>query len=266
MSSVLRLIEDAAGDFGAYAEELAETQGIFALPLVLPDGSVLPYRLQVTLTGTSVTVREATPHNLPAFCPQRHINRDGTFCLYWSENGSFAISSAESATQWWEIVWKYLTLQARAENKRRWPNTNEWAHGKAALHQKNAMAAAERLGPYFYAALDNSAISIELQPKRSSAQGPTLRVLVHGQHIYSIWLNSGKVVNRKQRCFCGSSGKKRPARLRSCQGHAKDAADLALRIKKWQEAESEFWESFKEEACCGTCDDCPLQEKLREEK
>ncbi|WP_352857672.1 E2 domain-containing protein [Mesorhizobium sp. M1163] len=24
-----------------------------------------------------------TPTLLPAFCPERHINADGSFCLYW---------------------------------------------------------------------------------------------------------------------------------------------------------------------------------------
>lgn len=261
MSKVLQLIASAAADFGAQTEEQSGSMGIFTLPLKLSDGSVLTYRLEVNVTDRGVTVREVTPHHLPSFCPPRHINPNGTFCLYWSEHGSYEVNSAEDATNWWAMLWKYLTLQARAEKKRRWPNNEEWAHGDAALHQQKAMAAAARLGPLFSSALDDLAIVVRRQPKRRTSQGPTLQVLVHGRHVYSVWLNSGKVVNRKQRCFCGSSGLKKPCRLRSCQGHAEDAAELALKLKSWQEAEIAFWDTFKDKNCCGTCDNCPLTKK-----
>lgn len=259
MSCALELIDVAASAFGARAEELHPEKGIFALPLVLPDGSVTHYRLEVVAKSRGVTVREVVPDHLPKFCPQRHINSDGTFCLFWAGAGSLEISSKEDATKWWGTVWKFLGLQARAIKKRRWPNNEEWAHGDAATHQHKAIEAASRLGSQFSLALAQSAISVEQKPKRRRSQGPTLQVLVNGCHVFSVWLNTGKVVNLKQRCFCGSSGLKRPARLRSCQHHAQDAAELALELKRWQVAEEAFWSAFKGQSCCGTCDCCALQ-------
>lgn len=261
MSRALQLIDVAASAFGAQAEELHAEKAIFALPLVLPDGSVTHYRLEVAAKASGASVREVVPDHLPKFCPQRHINSDGTFCLFWAGAGSLEICSTEDATRWWETVWKFLGLQARAAKKRRWPNNEEWAHGDAARHQHKAIEAAARLGSQFSLALAQSAISVEQKPKRRRSQGPTLQVLVHGRHVFSVWLNSGKVVNQKQRCFCGSAGLKRPSRLRSCQHHAQDAAELALELKRWQVAEESFWTSFKGQSCCGSCDSCALQTK-----
>lgn len=259
MSDVLRLIEAVAPDYRATAEELEGERALFTLQLTLADGTVLGYRLEVKVRGKSASVREVEPRHLPGFCPQRHINVDGTFCLYWTGAGSLDVTTADEARAWWETVWKYLTLQSRAEKKRRWPNNEEWAHGNAAAHQKNAIDAAARLGGKFSDALAAQAITIQVQPKRRTAQGPTLQVSVRGRYLYSVWLNSGKVVNRKQRCFCGASGKKTPLRLRACKRHAEDAADLALELKRWQEAEALFWQTFQGKRCCGTCDSCPLQ-------
>lgn len=264
MSSVLQLIDAVASEFGAQAEELHAEKGIFALPLTIPDGSVTHYRLEVVSEPQGASVREVVPTHLPGFCPQRHINSDGTFCLYWQGAGGLSISSKEDATRWWKTLWKFLGLQSRAAKKRRWPNNEQWAHGAAAAHQHKAIEAAARLGSRFSSALAQSAISIEEHPKRHRSQGPTLQVLVHGHHVFSVWLNTGKVVNQKQRCFCGSAGLKRPSRLRSCHHHAQDAAELALELKRWQVAEEAFWATFKGQNCCGTCDGCALQIKKQE--
>lgn len=261
MQPVLGLIEAASAEFGAHAEELFDKRGVFSLPLTLADGSVLQYKLEVLLNDRGVSVRELVPSQLPSFCPQRHINIDGTFCLYWSESGGLEISDAEGATRWWETVWKYLTLQARAERQRRWPNNEEWAHGSAALYQKRAIDAAARLGPIFVDALNDAAIQVRPAPKRVNSQGPTLQVFVRGRHLYSVWLASGKVVNRKQRCFCGVAGLRKPAKLRSCKRHAEDASELARNIRDWVDTDEAFWKIFTSADCCGSCDNCPLQEK-----
>ena len=43
------------------------------------------YRLRVDVVGDYAMVRELLPTLLPAYCPERHINIDGSFCLYWGE-------------------------------------------------------------------------------------------------------------------------------------------------------------------------------------
>lgn len=261
MSHVVDLLIEAASAFDAHAEKVFGDGAVFSLPLLLADGRVLSYKLEVRHTHKGVVARELEPEHLPAFCPQRHINGDGTFCLFWKESENVDIRDLGDAAKWWGILCNFLKLQARAAKKREWPNSNEWAHGNAARYQKFAIEAAAGLGPSFVSALEDKRITLRAQSSRHIAQGPTLQVLMREQHVYSVWLNSGKVVNRKQRCFCGASGAKQPAKLRSCSSHAEDAALLALSLRRWQEEEKSFWIGFKNRECCKTCDVCPLSVK-----
>lgn len=258
MSHVVDLLIEAAAEFDAHAEAVLVDGAVFSLPLLLADGQVLRYKLEVRHTPKGVVAREAVPAHLPAFCPQRHINGDGTFCLFWKESENVDVQDLGDAVNWWGILCGFLRLQKRAEKKRQWPNSNEWAHGNAARYQKLALEAAAGLGLSFVTALEDKQITLSAQPSRHIAQGPTLKVIIKGQHVYSTWLNSGKVVNRKQRCFCGNSAAKQPARIRSCGSHAEDAALLALSLKRWQEEEESFWRTFENRNCCRTCDVCPL--------
>lgn len=264
MSRVVDLLVEAASKFNAHVEKDIVNGAVFSLPLRLADGRLLNYKLEVRHTLKGVVAREVTPEHLPAFCPQRHINGDGTFCLFWKEAEDVDVDDLDDAIKWWGILFNFLRLQARAENRREWPNANEWAHGHAAEHQKLALTAAAGLGPSFVSALESKQITLRAQPTRHIAQGPALQVFVRGQHIYSVWLHSGRVVNRKQRCFCCLSGARRPARIRSCGRHAEDAALLALSLKRWQEEEESFWHAFKNRDCCRTCDVCPLKNEVNE--
>lgn len=196
--------------------------------------------------------KERQPINLPEFCPQRHINSDGSFCLYWREVSNLDISDEETAHAWWGILWKFLTLQARVKKARRWPNQNEWAHGAAAVHQYRAELAAHELGGEYVIALKERRLSV-VKKKR------VLQLLKDKNHLYSVWLDSKKVVNLKQRCLCGSTGKKGRKRLRRCGSHASDASHLAMALLLWEIEEKAFWHSFRDRQCCGTCDNCPLQ-------
>src|SRR6266699_4585688 len=94
-------------------------------------------------------VREASPTLLPAFCPERHINFDGGFCLYWAEVEPLTISDVEAAATWWMKVLTFLKRQQVAAARRQWPARSEArAHGPdAALQQVIVEWSADRLGP-----------------------------------------------------------------------------------------------------------------------
>lgn len=69
---------------------------------------------------------------LPAYCPERHVNPDGSFCLGLSAGD---IESADEATKWWEQLQEFLRCQAIARSRGKWPPGRELAHGDAALYQ-----------------------------------------------------------------------------------------------------------------------------------
>jgi hypothetical protein len=259
MPTPLELIISASREFQARVEHASETEALFDLALLLSDGRTVPYKIVVSVRGLNVSAKESVPQRLPAFCPELHINGDGSFCLYWAGYKSMEVVDLGIAVEWWGLLWKYLTLQERAKKLRKWPNTAEWAHGKAVTHQYMAIKASEGLGEKFSKALDESRLSVTWHRGSCFSQGPTLRLLLDGVPQYSVWTEINRVVNRKQRCFCGVSGLRRPKRLRTCGSHSLHAANLALALHRWAEEDKLFWKNISILTCCGTCDSCPLK-------
>lgn len=203
-----------------------------------------------------MSAREETPKNLPAFCPERHINPDGTFCLYFPGATQLDVVDEETATAWLEAVYKYLKLQDRARTKRAWPNREHWAHGDAAKHQAEAEAAASALGPRFSEALADGLLSIKgrwAQDKRH-----ILELWLDGSLLYSVWDVTQKVLRQKQQCFCDSSVLKTPKRLRRCGEHARQASALVISLRDWKKEEATLKTQLAGIKCCGTCDHCLL--------
>ncbi|MGI0738023.1 E2 domain-associated cysteine-rich protein [Pseudomonas aeruginosa] len=48
------------------------------------------------------------------------------------------------------------------------------------------------------------------------------------------------------------------AALRRCIDHARQASELALAMRDWEDEEKCYWDSMQGLTCCGTCDSCPL--------
>lgn len=255
MISAIDLIAHAAPNFGGVCTSALESSAILALPVQLVDGRIQHYRLLLRQNGEWVSAQEESPHHLPSFCPERHINYDGTFCLYYPAANRLTVTDESSAVAWLETVYKYLKLQERARMLRKWPNSDAWAHGGAANHQLRALTAAAALKGDIAAALAEN----ELQLKRRQSKGRgILEIRLRGAHFYSVWESHKRVINQKQRCFCGTSGPRRPKKLRRCGLHARQASELALALRDWQDEERRYWKSMQNQTCCGTCDSCPL--------
>lgn len=73
---------------------------------------------------------------LPSFCPERHINFDGSFCLQYGKRDALRPENGEDVSVLWHLIYGFLELQVKAEVLGRWPSSREWAHGDAASHQQ----------------------------------------------------------------------------------------------------------------------------------
>lgn len=223
---------------------------LVALRLQRNSGRIIPYHLRIEVYGDYVSVREEKPLRLPTFCPNRHINPGGGFCLGYSQAEPQRIDDEEGAVAWWRRVLKFLTLQEAARKLRRWPSTVEWAHGSAAMHQMRAEACAQALGPRFVEALGRRRLTV-LRRRNAPA---FLTLNEGGARLYSMWAETRRVATQRQRCFCGSG-----RALACCGDHAASAAGLVQAIADWESAEKRFWKSVREETCCGTMPDCPMK-------
>ncbi|MFC5565295.1 E2 domain-associated cysteine-rich protein [Rubellimicrobium aerolatum] len=228
----------------------------FILPVPRPGGTAPVYNIIAEIRGDVVAAREAEPVRLPAFCPERHINRDGSFCLGWDGADDLAVRDEETARAWWRRLFKFLSLQERAARRRRWPDRRAWPHGDAARHQLRAEMAAHRLGSPFTEDLAQE--RLEVIRKGRGAGGHGLRVQRDGRRLYSVWEGARRAVNLRQRCLCALGTGSSPAVLRGCGDHADAAVELAFALRDRDIAEQDFWAQLKGTTCCGTMDGCPL--------
>lgn len=87
------------------------------------DGQWSRYHVEVRDCGGSrLVVRESEPRRLPVFCPERHINPDGSFCLGWEPGVPRLPASPKEARAWWSVLRGYLRLQDAAATARVWPD------------------------------------------------------------------------------------------------------------------------------------------------
>jgi hypothetical protein len=255
-ADTLELLSGCLRAFGAVETGRSAAELRVSLPVLLSDGRSLVYRLTITVTGCLVSAGETVPARLPAFCPERHINQDGSFCLYWRAVDEIVLDGPGAARDWWETLLRFLQMQARAARLRRWPDRRARAHGAAAIHQLRAELAAERLGEPYVSDLAVGRLSVIAKGRGTERSG--VQLLRAGRRRYSVWVQPMRVVNLRRRCVCPAGSARRPAILRSCGDHADAAARLALELYEMEEQERRFWAAVKGSPCCGTIDGCPL--------
>ena len=231
----------------------------FRLTVTLLDGRQIERRVEVRLYGLEPTVREPSPHDLPAFCPERHVNEDGTFCLGWSEHEPKEIVDEASAILWWGKLIQFFRLQERATRHRRWPDRRAWAHGAAARFQKAAEESAAVLGPRFTTALEWGRLTLSKPVRRSARFRGAYSLLLDGVPVLRAWRDADQLVNMRQACACDARVGRKPVAMRGCADHAAQAVALVRALAGWRDAEQRFWASFAGKTCCGTLDDCPLK-------
>lgn len=206
-----------------------------------------------------VIARETLPSRLPAFCPERHINPDGTFCLGWPKRESLAVHDCETAYAWLETLCSFLALQERATDKGEWPERGDWAHGAAAQHQFAATMYARDLGCWLEAALAEGRITTER--RRSTKGTSSIIVRESGRRLYAVWERSGRIINPRRPCLCRSTSARRARVIAACGDHAQIAVRLALALDAWKRTEAHFWNTLQGYPCCGTMKNCPLNQE-----
>lgn len=246
-----------AGEYGATVEEADNTSAlVLASPWQPGGGAPVVFRLLVTSEGGRIRVREHddAPH-LPPACPQRHLNRDGAFCLGWGEEDPSFVRDAEDARAWWGNVVAFLDRQLYAESRRRWPRGEERAHGQAAEHEAEAEACAAKLGPGFLVDLRAGRMHLRRGHKRS------LVLERRGKRLFAMWEGAKAVMNLRAACPCSTNPRKLV--LKSCGDHAQVAHRLLQELAAKEEAEGRFIRDFAQHTrCCGTMDGCPLDRSL----
>lgn len=249
----LSFVDQQARPLGGSLIGKGAREAEFTLPVLMVDGQNKLYRLSVRATGNQLKVSESTSTHLPKSCPNRHINRDSTFCITWASQRPIAIVDAQSADHWWDTVYKFLQEQHRAGKLRRWPSKTDWAHGDAAQEQLRAEEAAATLGGRFLEDLRNGRLSVV-------KKGHFYRlVTTRGRWLYSVWIQFRRVATLRQYCFCDFGTTKRKV-LADCGDHANAAVDLVFGIIGRKLEEERFWKSLKGQPCCGSMDECPLRE------
>ena len=254
------LIAACLPDFGAEEIDRGAGRIRISLPVPLSDGRQPVFVLDVTVCGAAATACEAVPTHLPSSCPDRHINADGSFCLFWRAVDDIEITGSDTAREWMETLVRFLQLQFRAARLRRWPDGRGRAHSLAVVHQHRAEVAAARLGEPFTSYMLEGRLTISCNG--GSAEGTAIQVRKDGRRLFSVWERSCRVVNQRQPCLCPAGAGRRPVVLKSCGDHAAAAVDLAMELNKMEIAERRFWSSLMGSPCCKSMDTCPLARAL----
>ncbi|RWM12853.1 MAG: hypothetical protein EOR72_20235 [Mesorhizobium sp.] len=257
--SALALLAETARDNHSDLVSLSDNVAIFGVQPVNASGApATRFLIKVVDTGDKIVAKEAKTEHLPSFCPERHINFDGTFCLYWAEAEPHEITHAEAAGRWWGKLLIFLLRQRTAAALRSWPAKGEArAHGsEAARCQAAAEASATRLGWGFERVLKEGRLTTF---RRRLGGHDRLRLLLDGRRLLTVDMESGHVMTLRQRCKCDRGG---GLPMAACSDHAQVFADLAVALEGLRLAEAKFFDSFKDSSlkCCGTMDECPLRD------
>lgn len=260
MADALGLLQSVAPDYGA---TLVATYGggQAEITIIRPGGSRHTFQLAVAINGQHASVRELPDQNtLPTFCPDRHINLDGTFCLGWGEDNPSTIINIEAARRWWSAVSQFLARQVNAERRGVFPGGEHGrAHGNAARHQSNAEEASARLGQAFAQKVVSGQFSVRKDDRPGKRR---LELWLGGNRIARVSTRSKSLVGGHTFCPCGANP---PRKISECGEHAKDLAIFILEHYHCAEEDRAFLDEFALHGCtcCETLNTCGLREAIK---
>jgi hypothetical protein len=194
------------------------------------------YELTAVYEGHAVSVSERDTKLLPAFCPDRHINADGSFCLGLRAGQTISNSTAHI---WWEKLKVFLLCQETSHETGQWPPDAQLSHGEAGEIEEQAEKIARSigmLGDYQNAVrFDTGLIAAGLAKVNRS---------------------TGQLRNGRGVCLCGRvDGKGKSLLRRDCH---KIGCPVELEFVR-RLATDNFWKSFEGRVCCGSMQGCPLK-------
>lgn len=262
-SSPLACLDKVASEFGVTSSS-ATSPAKVAISVPRAGGDRHDFVLELSATGSAVSVREEPPVRLPVFCPDRHINEGGSFCLGWGSTAAPAVVDEESARAWWTTVVRFLQLQLTANELGVWTNgANDWAHGDAASHQALAEAAADGLGARFRDDLRAGKFAVTCEPH---VRGARLELRREGNHIARVAIGPpARLKDSRVPCPCDQSA---GMTVDACRDHADHLARFTAELWRWREAEDQFLSELAKRGatCCETLKNCKLRDVVAREK
>jgi len=202
--------------------------------------------LELVVRGKPVPiVAERVPGtDLPARCPERHVQGDRTFCVGLDRP---AVGGRDDAGLWWEHLRQYVLCQSVAKATGVWPPNHALDHGDAGGHHRNALEIASRLG------IEDEYIAA-YQDEPSWITDPDLRLLGR----------KDEPINGREPCPRGCRVRGRPTVpkiRRKCRWRA-DLLRLVIEERKRRVELVRYWESVRKAGivCCRTMRSCPLRD------
>lgn len=201
--------------------------------------------VDIHIQGSStLSVREEMPGTkFPARCPERHIQQDQTFCLGIH---NLAVTSDETAMQWWEQLRQFIYCQSTAEKTGIWPPAHSLDHGEAGIFHEKAILAARELG-----IVDEYTAAYIGEP--SWITDPDLR----------FFDKTGKPINGRAPCPMGcrhQSRRRWPVLRKDCKRRTL-VLELVQSEQKRKACLAEYWAKARAngEVCCGRMRNCGLR-------
>lgn len=249
-------LQSVASEFGATLSGDAGDQA--TITINLPSGHQQVFELGLTITGDTVAVRELpVGTKLPSFCPDRHINHDGSFCLGWGDDNPSTIIGVEAARRWWSAVSRYLAHQVIATKRGVLPGHEHGrAHGDAAKDQAIAEEAAEQLGSAFAVHAQAGHFKVRSDNRPGHRR---LELWLADKRLARVSTRTEQLVSEHTVCPCGSG-----AQAAGCGEHAKNLATFMLALHRWKKADRDFMRKAASGGieCCGTLTSCGLRDAV----
>ncbi len=236
-------LEHLLADAPQWANVVDEVNSLLVTAEVAtPSGGVWPIvklKIEPNTSAGVFRVREFPKHRWPTFCPVRHINQGGYFCLGLSDVPT--VVDAPSAIAWWKNLAVYLNRQFAAEKTGIWSVNHEWDHGAAG----------------------NTQFEME-----AIAQDAKLVSVVRDAHMLNIgWLahdlprltkSKRALTNGRAPCPNNCFRRSKKKLRRNCPNREAIASLVRLETLRRQQIE-DYWKSLEGTACCNTMKPCKLR-------
>ena len=218
-------------------------------------------KLEISKHGGVAVGEVENKRQLPAFCLERHINPDSTFCVYFRSESP--LDDDDAAKTWWSYLSVYLRNQVYAHNRGVWPLGSGLSHGDAAHVQVEMETLAKPLGweeDLWLAMFRGKGWLADRLPRISRDRRQVLNVRTpcpRGCRWKHRLLRKKSCVADK--CSSGCNRLHKPVLRAECPN--KDVIEeLVLREHERRRIESEIVDILKRDGrkCCGSMKSCPL--------
>ena len=228
----------------------------FTLTVPMSSGKRKAFELTAIQSNSELLIRESGGR-FPNFCPNRHINMGGFFCLGFEIDGL-------PVHDWVSYVKDYLKAQEYVNKYRKWPSlVKEWSHGEAARYQKLVENALRKLR--------SNNINIDFKKIELREVRPT--TCFPNQPHYHLYYDSklvatgldNKILNKRAACICTTdgSGKRRHKTIGNCKHQCANILyQIPFNEKRRVLEERKFWKACEAVDCCMTMDDCKLNNNI----